>query len=78
MPLLLARLIFPPFYFRCLKFEEELAAGGVADYKIMKMNGLNHLLQECSTGLISEYYEIEQTISPSILEIIKSWILFTD
>lgn len=35
---------------------------------------LNHLFQHCTTGAISEYAIIEETISPEILEIIKDWI----
>lgn len=36
--------------------------------------GLNHLFQECSTGLPSEYSSIEQTISPVVLNDIVKWI----
>ena len=36
--------------------------------------GLNHLFQECSTGLPSEYSSIEQTISPVVLNDIANWI----
>ena len=35
---------------------------------------LNHLFQECNTGLPSEYSSIEQTISPVVLETIAKWI----
>lgn len=38
---------------------------------------LNHLLQECQSGLPNEYGEIEQTIAPEVLEDIKQWILET-
>lgn len=36
---------------------------------------LNHLFQECETGLPFEYGKIKQTIAPIILEDIASWIL---
>lgn len=36
--------------------------------------GLNHLFQECTTGLPTEYINIEQTISPIVLEDIASWL----
>lgn len=36
--------------------------------------GLNHLFQECTTGLPTEYINIEQTISPIVLEDITSWL----
>lgn len=53
---------------RCLK------EGGNKHYQILEMDGLNHLFQECTTGATSEYYTIEQTISPNVLESIKNWI----
>jgi len=36
---------------------------------------LNHLFQECETGLPSEYGTIEQTFSPIVLTEITKWIL---
>jgi fermentation-respiration switch protein FrsA (DUF1100 family) len=36
---------------------------------------LNHLFQECETGLPSEYKLIEQTFSPIALEEISAWVL---
>jgi pimeloyl-ACP methyl ester carboxylesterase len=45
------------------------------DYKIVELENLNHLFQECETGEISEYKKIEQTISPIALEEISTWIL---
>ena len=36
--------------------------------------GLNHLFQECKTGLPQEYATIEQTISPIVLKDIAEWI----
>lgn len=39
------------------------------------MQGLNHLFQESKTGQISEYPEIEETMSPKVLEKISDWIL---
>lgn len=36
--------------------------------------GLNHLFQECNTGLPTEYLEIEQTISPLVLEDMVDWL----
>lgn len=37
-------------------------------------SGLNHLFQECSSGLPTEYVSIEQTISPQVLADIAQWI----
>jgi fermentation-respiration switch protein FrsA (DUF1100 family) len=36
---------------------------------------LNHLFQECKTGLPDEYGTIEQTLSPIALEEISKWVL---
>ena len=36
--------------------------------------GLNHLFQHCTTGLPTEYGQIEETISPEVLEDIAKWI----
>ena len=43
--------------------------------KIKEFKNLNHLFQECKTGLPAEYSEIEQTFSPVVMEEISSWIL---
>ncbi len=37
--------------------------------------GLNHLFQHCKTGGVSEYGQIEETISPEVLDLMASWIL---
>lgn len=42
---------------------------------IKKIEGLNHLLQHCNTGEITEYGEITETISPEVLSLISSFIL---
>ncbi|MDR1170802.1 MAG: alpha/beta hydrolase [Prevotellaceae bacterium] len=40
----------------------------------MVLPGLNHLFQECATGLHTEYSSIEQTFSPLALDVILNWI----
>ncbi|MDE6322438.1 MAG: alpha/beta hydrolase, partial [Muribaculaceae bacterium] len=42
--------------------------------KIVSMDGLNHLLQHCTTGSVNEYGAIEETISPDALEAIVTWV----
>ena len=42
---------------------------------IEAVEGVNHLFQHCTTGTVSEYGEIEETISPAVLETIIQWIL---
>lgn len=44
------------------------------NFVIKELAGLNHLFQECKTGSPNEYAGIEQTISPSALEVISQWI----
>jgi uncharacterized protein len=43
-------------------------------YEFHKMPNLNHLLQNCESGSVSEYMKIEETISPEILKIMRDWI----
>jgi fermentation-respiration switch protein FrsA (DUF1100 family) len=55
--------------------EEALKSSGNNSVKTVKLPGLNHLFQQCSTGMPSEYGEIEQTFSPEVLKIMSDWIL---
>lgn len=55
--------------------KKSLTKAGNKNFEILEMEGLNHLFQECKTGAFSEYVEIEQTISPKVLEKISGWIL---
>jgi fermentation-respiration switch protein FrsA (DUF1100 family) len=57
--------------------EKALKKGGNKRITIREFPGLNHLFQECKTGLPAEYSEIEQTFSPVALEEISNWILKT-
>lgn len=45
-----------------------------AKNKILAMDDLNHPLQHCKTGAITEYSVIEETVSPEVLDIISQWI----
>lgn len=42
---------------------------------IESIDGVNHLFQQCKTGAATEYRDIEETISPAVLETIIQWIL---
>lgn len=64
-----------------VRFEENLSAienalikGGNQQYEIKAYPSLNHLFQECETGNVSEYGQIEQTISPEVLSDIEEWL----
>lgn len=41
---------------------------------IKEYPSLNHLFQHCTTGLPEEYSQIEETISPEVLQDIATWI----
>ena len=49
-----------------------LPEGGLNTVK--EYPGLNHLFQHCSTGQVTEYAQIEETISPEVLKDIADWI----
>ena len=52
-----------------------LIKGENKNYRIVELENLNHLFQECKTGSINEYKDIEQTISQIALKEISNWIL---
>jgi len=51
-----------------------LQAGGNKRVTVQELPGLNHLFQESKTGSIDEYGQLEQTMSPQVLEVITAWI----
>lgn len=51
-----------------------LSAAGNTKVTLKEMPGLNHLFQECTTGLPDEYRTIEQTFSPKALKEIADWL----
>ncbi|MGH9522375.1 MAG: alpha/beta hydrolase family protein [Terriglobales bacterium] len=52
-----------------------LEAGGNKNFETVELAGLNHLLQPATTGLPSEYGQIEETMSPKALQTISDWVL---
>ena len=55
-----------------------IAARGVAwacSPRFMWSPALNDAFQHCQTGNPSEYSQIEETLSPEVLQIIGDWIL---
>jgi uncharacterized protein len=54
--------------------EEALLKGGNTTITVKELPGLNHLFQECETGSPAEYADIEQTLSPEMLNKIATWI----
>ncbi|MDD4921717.1 MAG: alpha/beta fold hydrolase [Bacteroidales bacterium] len=52
-----------------------LEKGGNKKVTVREFPNLNHLFQECETGSPNEYGQIQQTISPQVLDEISEWIL---
>lgn len=57
------------------KINNALEKGENTDFTVKELKGLNHLFQTAETGNMEEYKLIEETFSPTALEIIKDWIL---
>ena len=55
--------------------QASIESGGNKHVTTLELDNLNHLFQECSTGLPTEYATIEQTCSPKMLEAVKDWII---
>ena len=53
--------------------EAALKEGGNRDATVIRLPGLNHLLQPAKTGSPAEYAEIEITIAPAALDLITTW-----
>jgi uncharacterized protein len=54
--------------------ETALKKGGNKNFEVKMLPGLNHLFQTSTTGKISEYSQMEETISPIALEAMLNWI----
>ena len=52
-----------------------LTEGGNKNFEVLELPGLNHLFQTAKTGAVSEYSEIEETMSPLAMKTIADWIL---
>ena len=50
------------------------ALEGKKGSKVVAMEGLNHLFQHSTTGLMTEYRQIEETFAPEALELIINWL----
>lgn len=55
--------------------EKALRAGENRNFRVIEMAGLNHLMQTSTSGAMSEYASIEETISPQALAAISDWLL---
>lgn len=55
--------------------EKALKIGGNMHYKIVKLEGLNHLFQHAETGLLNEYATIKEDFAPEALQIMGDWLV---
>ena len=55
-------------------FEKIIAEHGKTNMTLREMPDLNHLFQHCETGSPNEYFTIDETISPEVLEIIEGFV----
>ncbi|MBS0636431.1 MAG: alpha/beta hydrolase [Verrucomicrobia bacterium] len=57
------------------RIDETLKEAGNQDYTIIELPNLNHAFQTCMIGTWDEYEQIEETVAPSVLNIMTDWIL---
>ncbi|MBR4562477.1 MAG: alpha/beta hydrolase [Bacteroidales bacterium] len=55
-------------------YEKIIAEHGKTNLTLRELPDLNHLFQHCDTGSPNEYFEIEETISPEVLEMIVGFV----
>ena len=55
-------------------YEKIISDHGKTNLILRELPDLNHLFQHCETGSPNEYYEIEETISPEVLELIVEFV----
>jgi hypothetical protein len=57
--------------------EKALKTAKNKHYKIIKLEGLNHLFQHANTGLLDEYAKIKEDFAPEALQIMGNWLIKT-
>ncbi len=55
-------------------YEKIIADHGKTNLTLHEMPDLNHLFQHCETGSPNEYFTIDETISPEVLEMIGEFV----
>ncbi len=55
-------------------YQKLIDENGKTNLTLQELPGLNHLFQHCETGSPNEYFEIEETISPEVLEMIVGFV----
>ena len=56
------------------RIQTSIKSNGNKQVTTLELENLNHLFQECTTGLPAEYATIEQTCSPKMLEVLSEWL----
>lgn len=56
------------------EIEAALKSSGNRDVTVTTLPGLNHLFQTARTGGVDEYGSIEETIAPSVLQLVTEWL----
>ncbi|WP_158827382.1 alpha/beta hydrolase family protein [Mucilaginibacter lacusdianchii] len=51
-----------------------LQKGGNKRYEVVPLTGLNHLFQQATTGAVTEYAQISETVSPLAMNKVTRWI----
>lgn len=54
--------------------ERALERGANPHATVRQLAGINHNLQTARTGKLSEYFLIEETVAPSVLELMSTWM----
>lgn len=54
--------------------ENALIKGGNKNYKILKMEGYNHLFQKCKKCNVAEYAELTETFSEEVMKEMLNWV----
>ncbi|HEY4394202.1 MAG TPA: alpha/beta fold hydrolase [Polyangia bacterium] len=45
-----------------------------ADVTVRELPGLNHLFQTAKTGAVTEYAQLDETMSPAVLKLVSDWV----
>jgi uncharacterized protein len=57
------------------EIEKALREAANPDVTLRRLPGLNHLFQTAKTGALTEYAQIEETVAPIALDLVRDWIL---
>jgi uncharacterized protein len=58
-----------------LAIEAALKKGGNEDVTIQVLPDLNHLFQTCEKCTLAEYGQLEETMAPVVMELVRTWVM---